>query len=176
MMTKADISACGLRTCAWHTIADGGHGLDMDMLLRGYAPPHPLAHTASLPAPPGGGEDEETGEAPRSTGSRGSASGESSRLRAGGIASRAPRPRAGAERDDRAADSPAYPQPPWDTRDWGQRRCRDAGRDGMRDGGLGRAGERARAASEAAASRYSSVFANLLLKYITVSPLRYAIR
>lgn len=32
------------------------------------------------------------------------------------------------------------------------------------------------AASEAAASRYSSVFANLLLKYITVSPLRYAIR
>ena len=83
MMTKADISACGPRTCAWHTIADGGHGLDIDMLLRGYAPPHPLAHTASLPAPPGGGEDEETGEAPRSTGSRGSASGESSRLRCG---------------------------------------------------------------------------------------------
>lgn len=46
----------------------------------------------------------------------------------------------------------------------------------MRDGGLATAaGERARA-SEAAASRYSSVFANLLLKYITVSPLRYAIR
>ena len=87
----------------------------MDMLLRGYAPPHPLAHTASLPAPPGGGEDEETGEAPRSTGSRGSASGESSRLRCGYRVARPAAP--GAERDDRAADSPAYPQPPWETRD-----------------------------------------------------------
>jgi hypothetical protein len=175
MMTKADISACGLRTCAWHTIADGGHGLDMDMLLRGYAPPHPLAHTASLPAPPGGGEDEETGEAPRSTGSRGS--------RLGGIeppalwvSRRAPR---GPGRELSGTIVRQIPQlipsPP------GTQEIGASGGVGTPDATacateVSDAPASAPAASEAAASRYSSVFANLLLKYITVSPLRYAIR